>query len=64
MSDRLTLAKALKEGRLADFVDQAERDGIGTAPEGAFDALLRVITAPRPEGRTSHSRVPGGSRET
>jgi len=55
---RLTLARALSEGRLQDFVAQAEADGIGPADRAQFDGLVERVTAPRPEGQTSRS--PGG----
>lgn len=62
MQDRLTLGRALVEGRLADFVAQAEAEGIGPADRGQFDAILGAVTAPQPEGQTSRSRGPGASR--
>lgn len=51
--ERLTLAKALEEGRLEDFAAQAESEGIGPADRAQFDALLGRVTAPQPEDRTS-----------
>ena len=64
MSDRLTLATALSQGRLDAFAAQAEADGIGPADRAQFDALLGRVTAPLPEGQTSHLPVRGSKRET
>lgn len=60
--DYLTLAKALDEGRLGDFVDQAEAEGIGPADRAQFEALVGRITAPQPEDQTSRSPGDGASR--
>lgn len=59
---RLTLSQALAEGRLQDFAAQAEADGIGPADRAQFDALVGRVTAPLPEGQTSHSPVRGSKR--
>lgn len=59
---RLSLADALASERLEDFIVQAEADGIGPANRAEFDALVGRITAPRPEGRTFHSRARGSLR--
>lgn len=59
---RLALAQALAEGRLADFVDQAEAEGIGPADRAQFAAMVGRVTAPQPKGQTSRSRARGGSR--
>lgn len=61
---RLTLAQALAEGRLQDFATQAEAEGIGPADRAQFDALVGRVTAPLPEGQTSHSPVRGSKRGT
>lgn len=59
---RLTLAEAIEQGRLQDFVSQAEADGVGPADQGDFDARLeRIVKAPRQEDRTSRSRARDGS---
>lgn len=58
----ITLAQALAEGRLAEFVDQAEADGIGPAERTMFDTLIGRVTAPLPEGQTSRSPVRGSTR--
>jgi hypothetical protein len=60
--DRLSLSEALETGRLGDFADQAEADGIGPADRAQFDTLMGRVTAPLPEGQTSRSRGPGSSR--
>jgi hypothetical protein len=60
---KLKLNQALAEGRLAEFVAQAEAEGVGPGDRAAFDASLeRLIKAPQQEGRTSRSRARGGSR--
>ena len=58
----LTLAEALKSGRLSDFVDQAERQGLGPADRAQFEEVVGRVTAPQPEGQTSHSPVRGSKR--
>lgn len=58
----ITLAAALADGRLEEFVDQAESQGIGPADRAQFDGLVGRITAPQPEGRTSRSPARGASR--
>lgn len=62
MANRLTLAVALAENRLSDFIDQAEAAGIGPIDPAAFDRMLGAVTAPQPEDRTSRSPARGGSR--
>lgn len=59
---RISLATAIKEGRLSEFADQAEADGVGPADRDQFDAMVGRITAPQPEDQTSRSPVRGGSR--
>ena len=59
MSAGLTLSQALAEGRLEDFVAQAEAQGIGPADRAQFEAMVGRITAPQPEGQTSRSRAHG-----
>lgn len=58
----MTLAQALKEGRLNEFAAQAEAQGVGPADRAQFDAMVGRVTAPQPEGQTSRSRARGGSR--
>lgn len=57
----LTLDKALKTGKLSEFIDQCEADGIGPADRAQFEKLVERVTAPRPEGQTSHSPDGDGS---
>lgn len=59
---RLTLAEALREGRLEQFAEQAEADGVGPADRAQFEALVGRLTAPQPEGQTSRSPGGGASR--
>lgn len=60
---RLSLSEALAQDRLADFVAQAEADGVAPADRAQFDRLVgRVVTAPQPEGQTSRSHGSGYSR--
>ena len=64
-TSRISLAQAIAEGRLSDFIDQAEGDGVGEVTEQDFTiALAALIKAPRPEGQTSRSPARGGSRES
>jgi hypothetical protein len=57
----ITLAKALAENRLPEFIEQAEAQGIGPADRAQFEALVGRVTAPQPEDQTSRSRG-GGSK--
>jgi hypothetical protein len=60
--DRLTLSSALAQNRLAEFVDQAEREGIGPVDAAALEALMgRVIEPPRAD-QTSRLSARDGSR--
>lgn len=62
MATRLTLNEALRRNRLADFICQAEAEGVAAANEAEFQELVgRLVKAPRPAGRTSRSRARGGS---
>ena len=54
----ITLAQALAENRLPEFIKQAEAQGVGPADRTMFDGLMGRVTAPLPEGQTSRS--PGG----
>lgn len=64
MATSLTLNEALRDDRLDDFIAQAEAEGVAAANEAEFDRLMRRVTVPLPEGRTSRSRARGGSRGT
>lgn len=56
---KLKLNQALAENRLAEFIEQAEAEGIGPADRADFEARLGRLTAPRQEDRTSRSRARG-----
>ncbi len=44
----LTLAEAIKDGRLQDFIVQEEARGVGPVDHAAFDALAAtLVTAPQ-----------------
>lgn len=60
--ERITLARALAENRIYDFVEQAERDGVGNADEAEFMRLMGLVTAPLPEDQTSRSPTHGSKR--
>lgn len=60
--ERITLAQALAENRIYDFVGQAERDGVGNADEVDFMRLMGLVTEPRQEGQTSRLPVRGSKR--
>ena len=62
MPEYLSLAEALASDRLADFIDQAEGEGVGPADRAQFEALVGRVTAPQPEGQTSRSPGGGASR--
>lgn len=60
---RITLAEALETGRIYEFVEQAERDGVGNADEAQFMKLMGlVVKEPQPEGQTSRSPARGSKR--
>jgi len=51
----ITLAEALAEGRLDEFIAQAEAQGVGPASSERFETGLgRLVTEPPPEDQTSH----------
>lgn len=59
----LTLQKALAENRLAEFIAQEERRGVGPADGQAFEDLTEaLIKSKRQEDQTSHSASRDGSR--
>jgi hypothetical protein len=60
--DFLPLNQALAEGRLQEFVDQAEAAGVGPADRAQFDRLVGRVTEPQPEDQTSRSRGGGSKR--
>ena len=61
----LTLAEAMKHGRLSEFIAQEEARGIGPIDRADFDATLaKLVKAPRSKNRTSRSASRDGSNET
>ncbi len=61
-SGMLTLAEALKSGRLQEFIAQEEARGVTPADANEYErALATVIKAPRSEDQTSRSPSRGGS---
>ena len=62
--DGLTLANAVKEGRLHDFIAQEEARGVGPADSLKLDeALSRLIKAGKSGDQTSRSASSDGSTE-
>ena len=58
----LTLAEAIKNGRLQDFIAQEETRGIGPVGRAELDlAIAALIKAPQSEDQTSRSPSGGGS---
>lgn len=58
----LTLSKAIKEGRLEEFIRQTERAGVGPVSQADFDAAAsKVIKHETRSDRTSRSSSRGGS---
>jgi hypothetical protein len=61
----LTLAEAIKDGRLDEFIAQQEGAGLGPIDRAEFDgAVSKIIKAQQPEDRTSHSASAGNSSGT
>lgn len=59
----LSLAKALKQGRLGDFIHQQEANGVGPISEAEFDDTASlVIKTPQSDDQTSRSPRRDGSR--
>lgn len=60
----LSLSKALKTGKLHEFIAQEEARGAGPINEAEFnDTASRVIKTPLPDDQTSCSPRRDGSRE-
>lgn len=58
----LTLADAIKDGRLQEFIAQEEARGVGPIDRAAFDALAAsLIKETQLEDQTSHSASGDGS---
>lgn len=61
----ISLAEAIREDRLSEFIEQEESRGVGPADQSAFNEVVkRDATQPRSEDRTSRSRPCGGSNGT
>lgn len=59
---RLTLADAIADGRLDEFIAHEEGRGVGPIDRAAFDALSgALVKAPRSEDQTSRSASGDGS---
>lgn len=58
----ITLATAIAENRLPEFIAQAEAEGVGPADRSQFEAMVGRVTAPQPEGQTSRSPARGSTR--
>jgi hypothetical protein len=58
----MTLAEAVKTGRLQEFIAEQEAAAIGPIDRSKFDALsTALIKAPPPKDRTSRSASGGNS---
>jgi hypothetical protein len=61
--DHLTLAEAIKSGRLDRFIAQEEARGVGPIAEADFDELAaKVIRTSQSDGQTLGSLPADGSR--
>lgn len=59
---RLSLAQAVKENRLPEFISQQESLGVGAINRSEFDSVVKeAVTQPQSQDRTSGSPVRGGS---
>ncbi len=62
MGERLSLAQAVADDRLGDFIAQEEARGVGPIDRAAFDDLAAaLVKAPQSEGQTSRSSSGDGS---
>ena len=57
----ISLSKAIKEDVLHEFIKQQEEVLISIKKSHFDDLAAKLIRAPRPQDRTSDSRVRGGS---
>lgn len=58
----LTLAQAIRDGRLEDFIEEQEARGLPPVEKSKLEsALARAIKPPQPEDQTSRSVSRGGS---
>lgn len=61
---RITLAQAIAEDRIYEFIEQVERDGVGSEDEAKFMRLMGlVVRTPPPKGQTSRSPARGSKRK-
>jgi hypothetical protein len=59
---RLSLAQAVKENRLPEFISQQESMGVGAINRSEFDSVVEAaVTQPQSQGQTSGSPAHGGS---
>jgi hypothetical protein len=62
MAEPLTLSKALKTGRLRQFIKEQEAAGVPSADAALFDkALTATVKPPRSKRQTSRSPSRDGS---
>ena len=60
----ITLSQAIKDGRLDDFINQAEARGVSPISEAEFDETASVVIKTPPQGdQTSCSPHRDGSPE-
>lgn len=58
----ISLSKAQKTNRLDEFIAEQEAHGVGPIGRHEFSALIKqALKQPKSRGRTSDSRVRGGS---
>ena len=58
----MSLAEAIRQDRLADFISQEEERGIGPTDGAQFLVVVKeALKAPRSEDQTSHSPSGDGS---
>lgn len=61
----LSLTKAIKTGRIQEFIAQEEARGVGPINKDELDALIEeAVKSKRSEDRTSRSHGRGGSSGT
>ena len=60
----LSLSKAIREGRVEEFIRQEEKRGVGPVDRDELDrAVARVLRGSQPDDRTSRSASRGGSSD-
>jgi hypothetical protein len=62
----MTLSKALKSGRLREFIEQEEARGVGPANSKQVETAIKALAAtlPQSEDQTSRSSSGDGSNGT